>query len=285
VAPIIANGLRAYGIILLAYLTDGELAAGVDHVLYGWIFFSMVTIAIMGIGWLFHEDGPPIRTLPAASSAPATRGHILVAAAIVLGVIAIPHAYAAYLERDASTVARVSLALPSVAPPWTATTAGEWQPEFHGADATALQGYRAGDGTVELYVAYYARQGENKKLVSFTNRLASARDGEISNRSSVTLSLDGETVPAAVTEFSARGRKRVVVSLYWVDGRFVANPLQAKLLQAKAELLGGRTAAAVVALSTERSFDAGAAAVAAALVDFAHSLRHLRRSLEAVSGQ
>src|SRR5215472_5397034 len=93
IAPIIANGLRAYGIILLAYVTDGQLAAGVVHVLYGWIFFSIVTVAIMGIGWLFHEDGPPFRTVPAAAHATATRTQFVVGATIVLCVVAMPHAY------------------------------------------------------------------------------------------------------------------------------------------------------------------------------------------------
>ncbi|MEQ9609792.1 MAG: exosortase, partial [Kiloniellaceae bacterium] len=34
VVPILANGLRAYGIVLLAHLTDHDLAVTVDHILY-----------------------------------------------------------------------------------------------------------------------------------------------------------------------------------------------------------------------------------------------------------
>jgi exosortase A len=284
IAPIIANGLRAYGIILLAYLTDGQLAAGVDHILYGWIFFSIVTVGIMGIGWLFHEDTPSIRSVPAASGATATRTQLVIAATIVLCLLAMPHAYATYLERETAAVPSPAITLPRVVAPWVGETAtGDWQPEFHGADITALRGYRAGNRAVELYLAYYARQGEDKKLVGFANRLAGAKDGEISNRSSVTLMLDGETVPAAMTEFSSRTHKRVVLSVYWVDGRFVANLLEAKLLQAKAELLGGQRAAAVIALSTERGFDADAATEV--LLDFARSLRQVRQSLAAASGQ
>ena len=61
VAPVIANGFRAYGIILLAYLTDGHLAVEADHIIYGWVFFSMVTVGLMAIGWTFRESGPAPR--------------------------------------------------------------------------------------------------------------------------------------------------------------------------------------------------------------------------------
>jgi exosortase A len=284
IAPIIANGLRAYGIILLAYLTDGHVAAGVDHILYGWIFFSIVTVAIMAIGWLFREDAPSSRAAPLPLGTVASRPQLLVAAAIVLFLVAIPHAYATYLERSSARLPLTAMALPQVTPPWAANAAaGDWHPDFPGADATALQRYRSGGTVAELYLAYYARQGEGKKLVGAANRLAGPEDGDVSNRSTVKIALDGEAIPAALTEFSSRGRKRVVLSVYWVDGQFVANPMLAKLLQAKAELLDGQRAAAIIAISTERDFDAEAEA--AVLVDFGRSLRQVRQSLAATSGQ
>jgi exosortase A len=53
--PIIANGIRVFGIILTAYLTDMEYAAGADHLIYGWIFFSLVIVCLLGIGELIRE--------------------------------------------------------------------------------------------------------------------------------------------------------------------------------------------------------------------------------------
>ena len=40
--PIIANGLRAYMIVMIAHLSDMKLALGVDHYIYGWVFFGFV---------------------------------------------------------------------------------------------------------------------------------------------------------------------------------------------------------------------------------------------------
>ncbi|MFA9219003.1 MAG: exosortase A, partial [Sphingomonadaceae bacterium] len=37
--PVLANGVRAYLIVMLGHLSDMRLAAGVDHLIYGWLFF------------------------------------------------------------------------------------------------------------------------------------------------------------------------------------------------------------------------------------------------------
>jgi len=44
VVPIIANWVRAYLVILLGYLSNNRLAAGVDHIIYGWVFFGIVML-------------------------------------------------------------------------------------------------------------------------------------------------------------------------------------------------------------------------------------------------
>ncbi len=55
--PVIANIIRVYGIILIAYLTDMEYAAGADHLIYGWFFFALVIVCLLGIGELMRESG------------------------------------------------------------------------------------------------------------------------------------------------------------------------------------------------------------------------------------
>jgi len=56
IVPIIANGIRAYGIVMMAYLSDYKLAAGVDHILYGWLFFGLVMFVMFWIGSLFKDS-------------------------------------------------------------------------------------------------------------------------------------------------------------------------------------------------------------------------------------
>jgi exosortase A len=61
--PIIANGFRAYGLVMIAHLSDLELAVGADHVTFGLIFLSIVIVLLLLAGSLFRE-----KTLPAGAT-------------------------------------------------------------------------------------------------------------------------------------------------------------------------------------------------------------------------
>jgi len=56
--PVLANGLRAYGIVMIGHLSDMSLATGIDHLIYGWLFFGLVMLALFSIGALFRDTGP-----------------------------------------------------------------------------------------------------------------------------------------------------------------------------------------------------------------------------------
>lgn len=56
VVPVIANGFRAFGIIIIGYLSDMEHATGADHLVYGWFFFAFVLILLFFIGSIGAEN-------------------------------------------------------------------------------------------------------------------------------------------------------------------------------------------------------------------------------------
>ena len=60
--PILANGVRAWGTIFIAEHRGIEFAAGFDHIFYGWIFFAIVLLVVMAIGWQFldRQDRPQV---------------------------------------------------------------------------------------------------------------------------------------------------------------------------------------------------------------------------------
>ena len=59
VVPIVANGFRALGIVVLGQVLGSAEAAAADHVLYGWIFFSIVILILIVIGLPFRQDDQP----------------------------------------------------------------------------------------------------------------------------------------------------------------------------------------------------------------------------------
>jgi len=70
--PIVANWLRAYMIVMLGHLSGNKLAAGVDHLIYGWVFFGIVILLMFMVGarWSEPEPAAPMATAGAATQAP-----------------------------------------------------------------------------------------------------------------------------------------------------------------------------------------------------------------------
>ena len=58
IVPVIANGLRVLGIVVLGYILSNAEAATADHLIYGWVFFSMVSIILILLGLPFRQDVP-----------------------------------------------------------------------------------------------------------------------------------------------------------------------------------------------------------------------------------
>jgi exosortase A len=253
VVPVIANGFRAYGIVMMAWLANADAAGLVDHVVYGWVFFSMVTLLLMAIGWQFRDREVPQkpRALP-RSVAPASPLRIAAVAAAAFCLVALPRAYAAYAER-AAAASGVAVEAPRAAAPWTSVVnpaAESWGPAFPRADATVRQSYAADGRVVDLFLAYYRNQTPEKRLIAYENRLVDDR-WDVADRAAETLRLGDEEVPVAVTRYRMGRRTRIVYSVYWTDSRFAAGALTAKLLQARATFVHRTPEAAVIALSTE----------------------------------
>jgi exosortase A len=90
VIPVIANGIRALGIVVLGHILGSAEAAATDHILYGWIFFSIVILLLTLVGLPFREDnrpepepGPPMIPEPDAPRRSVYAGIAVVAAAAV----------------------------------------------------------------------------------------------------------------------------------------------------------------------------------------------------------
>ncbi|MDB5415388.1 MAG: exosortase, partial [Rubritepida sp.] len=56
VVPLVANGIRALGIVLLGHHIGNAEAAAADHIIYGWGFFSVVLLLLVLAGLPFRQD-------------------------------------------------------------------------------------------------------------------------------------------------------------------------------------------------------------------------------------
>ena len=58
VVSIVANGIRAWGTIFAAQYVGAERAGGIDHLVYGWVFFAVIVGAVLAAGWRYFEREP-----------------------------------------------------------------------------------------------------------------------------------------------------------------------------------------------------------------------------------
>ena len=99
--PVIANGFRALGIVVLGHVLGSAQAAEADHIIYGWGFFSAVILLLTVAGLPFRQDrAPPTPAQqPVPAAAPAWTRAVGVAVAVTL-VAAIAPSSAAVLARS-----------------------------------------------------------------------------------------------------------------------------------------------------------------------------------------
>jgi EpsI family protein len=257
-APIVANWLRAYLIVMLGHFSGNTLATGVDHLIYGWLFFGLILLLMFGIGARWREDdgpGPTPDPDPPLANVVEHRRRRLAAALSCL-VLALPWPYfLRQIERNANT-GPVRLEAPAPLPGWTRGTGGrkglpEWTPRFATASASRREAYaQEGGPALGLFLAYYRNQDENRKLVSSDNALVgnSERDWKKVEEGAATVSFQGKPLDVRTAELvSATGKRLLVWQWYWIDGRWTSSDPLAKIYTALSRLAGkGDDSAAVI---------------------------------------
>jgi exosortase len=164
VGAIVANGVRAYGIVMLAHLTDNRLAVGVDHLIAGWIFFSVVMFLLFCVGMRWREPVEVETKSDAATTVHkaqeihegSPRAMVLAAlsAVVLLGLAPVA---AQSLLRPQPVLAAPMISPPNVGRPWQVVDQHDdtWRSRFLGADLELSKAYMAGDRRVNLLIAYY----------------------------------------------------------------------------------------------------------------------------------
>ena len=260
--PVVANWLRAYLIVMLGHLSGNKLAAGVDHLIYGWLFFGVVIMLMFMVGarWAEPEADPVTLTHTRLSHGPASYPtRLTMVAAAVAVVLALPLVARREIEQvDMS--ASPSLVAPAVlADGWTASQEplADWQPAFQNPSAQTHVTYQRGAHSVGLFLAYYRQQDYSHKLVSSENVLVKTKDPtwvqvsrgtqQVNFNGKTSVVRTGELRHASMTAPLVEERL-TVWQIYWVNGTLTSSDSLAKAYGALYRLLGRGDDAAVIML-------------------------------------
>jgi exosortase A len=275
--PLVANWLRAYLIVMLGHLSDNRVAAGVDHLIYGWVFFGFVIALMFWIGSRWREDAAPVApggepATVASRSAVVARSRVLLfvpmtiatAALVVVWPIARNLLFAAGDNRPIQPVPIAAHAGWTEAP----GSVADWRPSLERPERIQVQSFSRDGATVTIFIGLYRDQRQGSELVNSMNRLVSERDTrwEQLARGRIGSQQAGLPVPVHTATLRGAGQQLRIWHWYWIDGQVIASDACAKLKLAYSRLLGRSDTSAWVAVFTSAEADAVADRALAAFV-------------------
>ncbi|MBN9460780.1 MAG: exosortase A [Burkholderiales bacterium] len=286
VVPIVANWVRAYMIVMLGHLSNMKIATGVDHLIYGWIFFGVVMGLLFWFGSRWREPAPPDGQDAAARSPAAgtdsagvadagsgtsrtgtragrtgpSRPMIAAAAAAAVSILVWRPVAAGLL--DMTHPRQVGPALRASLQAFPAAPALPFEPAYVDARETIRVSHRIDGAPVELYAYYYARQFESQEMIHTKNALVRLNDARWPIRAS-----DSEPMPwgtVASYRLGTQGGENLLVwTWYAVGGVQSASAYRAKAATAASLALGRGDHSLVIVLATPIEGERSAAVQAA----------------------
>lgn len=290
IVPIIANGIRGFIIVYLGHISDMKLAAGVDHLLYGWVFFGLVMFLLFWLGSYWQEPAPKQEVLAAEKKSYQGIASLTpwISAGLAVMLVASGPFLSQYLLQQGSAVEQLSFKAPEEKNGWRRVEPHmtEWEPMYQNEDTRLNVTYEKDGQRVGITLVYYGGINPAGELVNILNTL-------IVEKHPVWRKLWFETRPVALSEETVvvdqsrleSGRQRLLVwNWYWINGNNLNNDIMAKVQELKAQLLGRPKGGGVVLMYSD--YDERTGPVERRMQDFLDSMwPSVEKSLQQIEAQ
>lgn len=253
VVPLVANWLRAYMIVMIGHLSGNELATGVDHIIYGWVFFGLVMTLLYMVG-IRYVDAPLEEARPLVPTSPPAARSPWPQAVLATLLMALPAGWAWHVDHLAGAMDTVVLApLNLESQGWVrveSTSAPAWRPAYGGASADQHACFLKDGRSLCAWVMFYRGQDEERKVMNSENRLAGFKDDwvEVASASGGQPPVWQAAQLRQRLHISGTRGELQVLQTHWVDGQFTNSAIRARLLTAWCRLAGRVDNAAAVFL-------------------------------------
>ncbi|KDM90751.1 exosortase A [Photobacterium galatheae] len=246
VFPIIANGIRAYGIVLIGYWSDMKYAAGADHLIYGWVFFSLIILVIFFTASLFSDaERPP--SSPSASETPTPprqQWGVFGSIALLLSITAF---WNLQLSQHLSPTTQTNTTFQAS----QTETLSAWGITFPYAQTHQRQ--TTADGKAEIFTARYNIWQQDGELISSLNQLFNKETWSLKTIQPVNLASGVRA--RTMTVANASGGTMHVLYWYCVNDFCSSHPLAIKLVKASYRLAGQQGFSDVFAIASSELND------------------------------
>lgn len=250
--PVIANGIRAYLIVMIAHLSDMKLATGIDHFIYGWVFFGFIITIMFAIGAIWRDPPGGDQAVVMGSASGSVRSLLLVSISVL--VVSALYSAAGWSTQVPATIEPAKPRVPPVLGDWRMEKENlwNWRPRVVGTDGRLFRFYRSGRGAVSLFIGVYRYQRDGSEAASVVNQIIPQEhpewsDKEITKR--MVSSPKGELSVYQHRLSSIRGEKLLVWHWYRVGDFATTNPFLAKFVELGDRISGGPSHAAFIAVA------------------------------------
>lgn len=292
IIPIVANWVRAYGIVMIGHLSDNKLATGVDHIIYGWVFFGLVMLLLFWVGSFWHEEA----TAQSDKSMPEFPREGLVMKGGYLSFLFISLLVLFSLGsgkivdqwinyRSDSTTYAAGVVLPPAEKSWSGPHLSNetWEPQFSGATSMRQAIYTNRTGVnVHVYTIYYAREEQGRELITQQNHLFGSRWKQLDySKRGISPAQGGQrTVDERILRLD--DVQRVTWSWYDIAGQQTGLEYMGKALGVLSRLTINDQGSALIAISADYTENPDEARMT--LVNFLDKLPALNAPLIRLSG-
>jgi exosortase A len=255
VVPIVANGFRALGIVALGDILGSAEAAVADHIIYGWLFFSVVIFLLTLIGLPFRQE-PHWRPVPPEKGRGRAMRPVssLVAACVLVLVALAGPAVANRLDKKAAEAKLVaappSFASTAVCAPVSSATPADGN-GIPAPGSVAVEHFLCGDQQFVMRIEVFPPRVSPSGIVAERRRLSGEFEGD--DVESVAIHAGG--VDWRLTQ--SEDQRRAVATALWIEGIPSAGGLKTRIRQARNSLLGSDLPPVLVAVTPDLGSGSG----------------------------
>jgi EpsI family protein len=272
ITPIIANSLRAYIIVLIGHFSNMKFATGVDHFVYGWVFFGIVIAIMMWVGSLFQDDiehsskqsqldhpvnqfGTSVQTEQFSINTITSKTKLIACLALLASTIGPLSAYV-LKQQPQQQIDLASIILPESTTSWRLINdIDEWQPGYSGQTRTLSSMYQSQLGRVQLTMIFYPNETQGHELINGQNSLVPEDNPDWRLVLESIRSVDLPPTIDLRESLISTNQHRLIWQFNWINGQFETNDTKAKLIAVKNRLLGNKNHSVAVIISTHTGED------------------------------
>lgn len=237
IIPILANGVRAYLIVMLGHFSNMTLAVGVDHIIYGALFFGLIMLLLFYVSSHFADapiySNQMVSYLPELNATFSNQSFI-VALILIAGLSFVYPQSSTFLANQQQTPVnqqKLEAALTQKGWQLVENPNWHWSPQFEGINAEAMLYFSNGQSTFGIYEASFEEtaQGSGELVNSQHLLLTKAQSQHWKSLKNTSIPLKNLAVDEMI--LSNEQQHLIILRWYQIGSHNTNNPYKAKIFQ------------------------------------------------------